>query len=480
MKFRNFARTLPALAGAAGLALSLSSCSNNRTVGYAYVMGTSAQGQPAGMIGEFREDNNFGSLTGLAGSPIGSGGLNPTRAVIPSGNRFFYALNAGTASTDANATTSSGAANPLQGTITGFDSSNITLFTIGGFGQLSPQLSYNPQGYGPIRVLADSAGAHLFVLTRYVNPGLQNGVSSPPSQVGQSADYPCQDETNPAIFHPVGAITVFSIDGATGRLGVQQNQRQQNLTYFPVGCNPVDFRIAGQYLYTMDAGSPTNNDVQTVFIYAITSTTGQLTPTQTSTIAIAPVNNTTTNSTGSTANITAITGDATGRYVYLLDTTFNQGTGAPVGRIFLFTVGTSGALTAVTGSPYISSNDSQAGGPVQTVTDSASRFVYAINQGPAGGTANANSDVSGFSINSATGFFDSVTQQSPYAGVVSGPVCIFEDPTNQYLYSAGALDNSITGRRIDPNTGVLTPLRRNATVPTVGTPSWCLGISSVL
>ena len=468
MKFRSFGRTLSAAAGVAGLALGLTSCSNNKTVGYAYVLGTSAAGQPAGQIGEFRELNNVGNLLPVQGSPIGSGGLNPVRAVIPSGNRFFFALNQGTPTTDTNATVN-GAANPLQGAITGFSSANVTLFSIGGYGQLSPQLSYTSQGFGPIRVLADSAGAYLFVLDRYSNPGIASGTSSPISQVGKSANYPCQDAANPSIYHPVGAITVFSIDGSTGRLGVQQNQRQQNLTYFPVGCNPVDFRIAGAYLYTMDAGSASNNDLQTVNVQAL-ATNGQLTPTQTSQISI----------TGppATTNITAITGDTQGRYVYLVD---SQSPGSsPPGRIFLYTVGTSGALTAVTGSPYNIAANSQAGGPVQTLTDSTGKYVYAVNAGPAGGTANANSDISGFSVNGTTGFFDTVTQQSPYAGTVSGPVCIFEDPTNQYIYTAGSLDNSITGRRIDPNTGVLTPLRSNATVPTVGTPSWCLGISSVL
>ncbi len=462
MSFRSFRRTLLAVAGAAGVSLGLTSCSNNKTVGYAYVLGTSAAGQPAGQIGEFRELNNVGNLLGIAGSPIGSGGLNPVRAVIPAGNRFFYVLNAGQATTDTNATLANGAPNQLQGTVNGYSSSNVSLFSIGGYGQLSPQLTYTSQGFGSIRVLADSSGANLFVLDKYANVGIANGVTAPISQVGQSANYPCQDAANPAIYHPVGAITVFSIDGTTGRLGVQQNQRQQNLTYFPVGCNPVDFRIAGTYIYTMDAGSASNNDLQTVNIYAL-ATSGQLTPTQTSQIQITSNNST---------NITAITGDVGGKYVYLVDTQNN--------RIFLYSVGTSGALTAVTGSPYNNAGNSQAGGPVQTLTDSTNKFVYVINSGPAGGTANSSSDIGGFSVNSTTGFFDTTTQNSPYAGTISGPVCIFEDPTNQYIYTAGALDNSITGRRLDPNTGTLIPLRTNATVPTVGTPSWCLGISSVL
>ncbi len=462
MKFCSLSRTLLAGAGVAGVSLGLTSCANDHTVGYAYVLGTSANGQPSGQIGIFREDNNNGTLSPVAGSPLGSGGLNPVRAVIPAGNRFFYALNAGQAQTDGTA------GDPLAGAVTGYSSNNLALFTVGGYGQLSPQLQYTSQGFGSIRVLADSSGAHLFVLDKYANVGVTSNTAAPISQVGPSADYPCQDSANPAIYHPTGAITVFAIDGSTGRLGVQQNQRQQNLTYFPVGCNPVDFRLAGGFLYTMDAGAPVvpnihADDRQTVNVYAVAGT-GQLTPTQTSQIQIT--------SDPTTTNITAITGDSGGRYVYLLDTTNN--------RIFLYTVGTSGALTAVSGSPYNNANNSQAGGPVQTLTDSTGKYVYVINAGPAGGTTNASSDLGGFSVNSTSGYFDTLTANSPYAGTISGPVCIFEDPTNQYIYSAGSLDNSITGRRIDPATGTLVPLRNHATVPTVGTPSWCLGISSAL
>ncbi len=453
MKFCSLRRTLLAIAGV-GVSLGLTSCANDHTVGYTYVLGTSANGQPAGQIGEFREDNNNGTLSGIAGSPLGSGGLNPVRAVVPAGNRFFYVVNAGTPSADAN------------GNVT-YSSSNIALFTIGGYGQLSSQLQYSSQGFGSERILADSSGAHLFVLDKYANVGIVNGTAAPTGviQSGPTAAYPCKDPDTarfPNTYHPTGAITVFAIDGATGRLGVQQNQRQQNLTYFPVGCNPVDFRLAGSYLYTMDAGAASNNDLQTVYVYSVASS-GQLTPTQTSVIQITNDNST---------NITAITGDTAGKYVYLLDT--------PNNRIFLYTVGTNGVLTAVSGSPYNNGANSQAGGPVQTVTDSTNKYVYDINAGPAGGTTNANSDIGGFSVNGTTGYFDTLTANSPYAGTVSGPVCIFEDPTNQFIYVAGSLDNSITGRRIDPNTGTLTPLRTRATVPTVGTPSWCLGITSAL
>jgi hypothetical protein len=452
MKFRNSSRTLLALAGCAALALGLTSCTADYTVGYVYVLGTTAAGQTAGEINAFREDNNNGALVNVIGSPTTSGGDNPVRAVIPSGNRFVYVLNAGVPATDSSGNTT-------------YSSSNVSLFSIGGYGQLSPQQQYGSQGFGSRRIAVDSAGAYLFVLDQYANVGVGNATAAPTaSHTYDPVNYPCQDATNPAIYHPVGAITVFSIDGSTGRLGVQQNQRQQNLTYFPVGCDPVDFRLASGYLYTMDRGSVSRGDQQTVNIYSVAG--GQLTPTQTSQIKVA-----------NDSDITAITGDggsgATGgSHIYLLDTAKN--------RIFLYTVGTNGALVAVTGSPYNNAGNTQAGGPVQTLTDSTGKYLYVINGGPAGGTSNSSSDIGGYSVNASTGFLDANTQASPYAGTVGGPVCIFEDPTNQFIYVAGSTDNSITGRRLDPNTGTLRPLNVTATVPTVGTPSWCLGISSAL
>ncbi len=455
MKFRNLSRTVLAAAGCAGIALGLTSCSADHTVGYVYVLGTTAAGQTAGEINAFREDNNNGTLVNVAGSPTTTGGDNPIRAVIPSGNRFVYILNSGTAATDSSGNTT-------------YASSNVALFSIGGYGQLSPQQQYSSQGFGSIRVAVDSAGAHLFVLDRYENVGVASGTVAPTgvsvaSGAAPPAGYPCQDANNPSIYHPVGAITVFSIDGSTGRLGVQQNQTNQTLTYFPVGCDPVDFRLAGGYLYTMDRGSVSNGDQQTVNVYAVNANSGQLTPTQTGQIKV---------TSGNTSNITAVTGDTAGRYVYLIDTANDQ--------IYLYTVGTNGALVAVTGSPYDNRGNTQATGPVQSFTDSTGKYLYVINGGPAGGTSNSSSDIGGYSVDGATGFLDANTQASPYAGTVAGPVCIFEDPTNQFIYVAGGLDNSITGRRLDPNTGTLTALRVNATVPTVGTPSWCLGISSAL
>ena len=302
MKLSKLGRVLLSIAGTVGITLGLTSCSNNRTVGYVYVLGTTVNGQPGGQINAFREDNNNGNLVNVAGSPISSGGTNPVRAVVADANRFLYVLNQGTPSTDASGNTS-------------YASANISIFSIGGYGQLSQQIQYASQGFGAKRIAVDSSGSHLFVLDEYAPVGITaGGTTSPTAMPTESADYPCLGADN--FWHPVGDITVFNIDPATGRLFVQTNQRQQNLTYFPVGCFPVDFRLTTGYLFTMQAGSTSTNDLQTINVQQVASSTGQLTPVQTGIIRV---------TNDGSSDITALNSNLTGNYLYLLDTSHDLG-----------------------------------------------------------------------------------------------------------------------------------------------------------
>ncbi len=466
MKFRNLSRAVLLLAGAVGMSFGFTSCSNDHTVGYVYVLGTQY-----GQVGAYQEDNNNGVLSPVkTGSVVASGGTNPVRAVIPAGSRFVYVLNAGTPTPDATA------GSPTSGAVVGYSSSNISLFSIGGYGQLSPQLQYPSQGYGSIRVAVDSSGAHLYVLDQYSPVGITaGGTTSPTASNTLSANYPCLGPDG--FYHPVGDVAVYAIDGATGRLQVQVNQRQQNLTYFPVGCFPVDFRVTGSYIYTMDAGAPTNafhtGDVQTVNVQALSTTTGQLTPTQTGAIPV-------TSPTNGPVNISAVNGDLGGAHIYLLDTQNDF--------VYAYSVGTNGALTPVTSSPFRSepsANGVNPGlGPIQSVVDSTGKYIYLADNSNIVGNAEPNvpeSDIAAYNINATTGDLLVPVQTSGYGlGTVANPSCIFEDPTNQFLYVAGAADNSITGRIIDPNTGTLKDLNKGVAFPVVGTPSWCLEISSTL
>ena len=197
MKFRKFGQLLLALVASAGLTLGVTSCANDFTVGYVYVLGTQHN-----EISAFKEDNNNGVLRSLSSTIFSSGGANPVRAIIPSGGRFMYVLNAGTASTDAN------------GNIA-YSGANISEFSIGGYGQLTFQQSYFSQGSGSLRLSTDTTGAHMYILDQYAPvAGADAGGSLVNTSSTASATFPCLGADG--NYHPVGDITVFNIDSATG------------------------------------------------------------------------------------------------------------------------------------------------------------------------------------------------------------------------------------------------------------------------
>jgi DNA-binding beta-propeller fold protein YncE len=105
------------------------------------------------------------------------------------------------------------------------------------------------------------------------------------------------------------------------------------------------------------------------------------------------------------------------------------------------------------------------------ITDSASKYLYVTNtQSP--GLYQSGSVITAFDITASTG--DLTTLAPGYFGTGATPVCIFEDPSHQYLYTADAGSSTVTGALIDPNTGILTDLRKGSSFTTVGTPTWCL------
>ena len=104
-------------------------------------------------------------------------------------------------------------------------------------------------------------------------------------------------------------------------------------------------------------------------------------------------------------------------------------------------------------------------------TDSGSKYLYVTNTQSAG-LNQSGSVITAFNITANTG--DLTTLAPGYFGTGATPVCIFEDPSHQYLYTADAGSSTVTGSLIDPNTGILTNLRKGSSFPTVGTPTWCL------
>jgi 6-phosphogluconolactonase len=439
MKFWNLGRVALALAASLVLIGGMDSCIYDYTNAYIIVTGSQYN-----QIASYREDNDTGQLRAAPGDPLSSGGQNPIRAVLLTGGRYVYVLNQGKPTVNSN------------GTLT-WTGGNISVFSIGGDGQLAYQLSYPSQGTGSVRLAMSASGGFLYVLDEYEPTAGSPGVTA--GSPSSSSATPCYDSTT-GTYRPVGDVTVFSIDNSTGRLYLVQNQEQQtssgvDLTYFPLGCNPIDMYQGSGFLYVAEVSHPpypgTGEDI---YPYQASST-GQLLPPQAPQFI------------PGTQGISVINGSASGKYIYVLDAVTNT--------IYPYTAGANGFLSLISGGSY--SNEGLPNvdvGMDALTTDATSTYLYIANtQSPALGQAN--SAVSAYEITNGTG---DLTPLSGGSGNLfatgSDPVCIFEDTSHQYVYTADGASSQITGAALNPQTGIITNLAHRSTFPTVGTPTWCL------
>ena len=435
MKFTKFGKALPMSALSFGVILGITSCIQSYSVGFLYVTGTvTAQSSGSGIISGYKIEHNTGKLTAINGLPISSGGANPVRAVLTTGSRFVYVLNRGANASGGSVCTT---ANPCQ-------NSNITQFAVGGNGILTAQQTFYTQGINPIRMTIDTSGNYLFVLDH--DAPLDAGSTSTRACITAFATSTCGD------------ITVFQINQTTGRLQLVVNAQATSaggaaLPYFPVPANPIDFLLTSGNLLTL-GGTSTSGD--SIFPYNYSSTSGQLTISQNSS---QPLN---------IRQATAIVSG--GGTIYVLDNepiTAN-GTTSP-SQILPFTLGTNGALQAQTGG--IVPDDPTQSNPIYLIVESKGKWVYVANQGNNLNTTNAQSGIAGYVIDSSTRQLSFITGQ-PF-GTGSGPQCLVEDPSNQFIYTANYNDSSVTGRAIDQNAGVLRSLNTTSSYTLNGPATWC-------
>jgi 6-phosphogluconolactonase (cycloisomerase 2 family) len=179
--------------------------------------------------------------------------------------------------------------------------------------------------------------------------------------------------------------------------------------------------------------------------FTVNSTNGSLTP-----ISGSPF------STGFFPRTIAI--DPAGKFLYATISSSFMGTSTAV---YAYTIdATSGALTAVPGSPFAAGEN-----PVSAAVDVSGRFLFVANNA---NTTNGNS-VSVFSIDPDTGVLTGVSG-SPFAASPF-PLFVAVDPSGQYVYVG--LDNNpgIAAFVIDQATGALTPV---AGSPFPGSSVWSI------
>ncbi|MFP5204484.1 MAG: hypothetical protein ACLGSH_03920 [Acidobacteriota bacterium] len=432
----------------AGVVFGVSSCIQSYTTGFLYVTGTvTAQPNGNGIISGYKIDHNTGELVQINALPVSSGGANPVRAVLTTGQRFLYVLNRGANAAGSGDCYGTDPSTACQG-------ANITQFVVGGNGILTPQETFFSQGYNPFRLITDNTGNYLMVLDHDAPSGAA-----------------CKAALGPSVT-TCGDITVFQIDQTTGRLSLVQNAQVtaaggQSLTYFPVPANPVDFTLSGNFVLTLSsnsvaAGYPYIGGA-VVYPYGYGGA-GQLTLSQNSTQPLGIA--------GGTAIIN------TNGSVYVLDNepiTVPSGGIYPPGNYFSqilpFTVGANGALQAQTGG--IVPDDATASNPIQLLAENKHQYLYIANQGNNIQGNNPQSVIAGYQIFTSPAFQLQFVPGEPW-GMGSGPQCIVEDPSNQYIYTANFYDSSITGRVLDPNSGQLNPMRVANIYPLQGPATWCL------
>jgi 6-phosphogluconolactonase (cycloisomerase 2 family) len=205
-------------------------------------------------------------------------------------------------------------------------------------------------------------------------------------------------------------------------------------------------------------GSTNPNDPpQAIFVYNQSATNGQLTLTQ----------NTPT-PTGAT-QLTYVY--ATAQYIYALD----AGPAGSTGFILPYTVGSGGTLAAVSGGAR--ANNAQGASPVfpsRMIKESSHNFLWVTSEGLNTSNGTPSSVLTAYLITTGTaaGQLTDANTGGNILTVGSGPRCIVEDPSNQYVYTANFNDSTITGKKIDQVAGILDTLPKGMPAPP-GSPTWC-------
>ncbi len=464
MRFRKFGKAVLIGALSLGVVFGVTSCVESYTVGYLYVTGTETAGTDNnGIVSGFKIDHNTGRLTRINGLPVSSGGANPVRAVLVTSSRFLYVLNRGVnAEGNGDCTTT----DPCTG-------ANITEFIVGGNGILTQEdQAFYTEGINPFRLISDASGSFLLALDH-----------DAPSSAA------CQAALGGSVTS-CGDVTVFAINQTTGRLSVVQNEAVTSancpsatfpcpLTYFPVPANPVDFVMAVGDLLTLTAANPQTSFPYSgggiVWPYAYSSSSGQLTISINSAQPLTD-GGTPSGLVGEGNSIISADG-----IVYVLDnepvtisssdSIFTAGT-YPGGQILAYSVTSNGALDAETSG--IIPDESDLSNPIQLLVEKTDKYVYVANQGNnTTATNNPNSGIAAYYIESTNPYQLNFVTPATF-GSGSGPQCIVEDPSSQFIYEANQYDSSITGRVLDPTSGNLDAMHGTETWSLQGQPTWCL------
>lgn len=199
----------------------------------------------------------------------------------------------------------------------------------------------------------------------------------------------------------------------------------------PAGTNPSSMSMdpTGKFLYVCNSGYIGGVASNTVSIYTIDATSGALSEVgQPVNVGFNPV---------------YLTVSPSGKFLYVAN--------GAAGTLSAFTIGSSGGLTQIAGSPYLLTGSGAGSqgppGPNWIAIDPQEHFLFVANL-----LANA---IGAYAINSTTGALTAVTGQPFNTGI--GPSSVTFDKTGQYLYVTN-LNSSNVSAYFVAKTGVPTQL----------------------
>jgi len=252
-------------------------------------------------------------------------------------------------------------------------------------------------------------------------------------------------EVDDLLVHPTGnfvyalaigtrQITVYSVNQSTGALAPTSTTV---LGSPPQAVNSSNFGLdpTGQYLYATYYAA---NESNTVTAYAIDAANGSLSAVPSGVI-----------SSGGTwpGALAVIEGSApvsyTPRFAYVANYVAN------IGNISAYAINAAtGALTTVSGSPFATGSV-----PGGMAVDPFGRFAYVTNTPSAPSPGNT---VSAYAIDAATGALTAVTGSPFAAGNGAGAVAV--DPSGRFVYVANSVENTVSAYSIGAGTGQLSPI----------------------
>ena len=391
-----------------GLALSVAtlfSACGTLTVGFLYVATTK---QTPGQIEVYEVNSEAGSLRTIPTSPFPSGGRNPIAEAVSTDFANLYVVNG--------------------------DDNNITQFGIGNDGKLYAQSTINTPGTFPMAEAVNPANPFLYVVdTLQPVPGCT--LTNPcPGAVAGYAIQPTKSANDPGALG-VGPSGCSATPSSTQTQCTNGNAilNSNGLSYVPLQLSALDTTVLtptgiaitanGSYAY-VSAYNPSNNQGY-IFAFLI-GTDGSLSAVSSGVnytfngqqVAQVPF------SAGSEPS--ALIGDTTGAYLYVVDRINNQ--------ISTYTVQSSGTIALA--------SSVATGGQPSAVTQSSAGFVYVTNS--------LDGTVTGYNASSGTltnfGTYDAGTQ----------PVAVIGDPRKLgFLYTVNFLGNSVSGYQVNSSTGAL-------------------------